>query len=201
MYQDGLAFELLPLSLLRILEQSRLDFTPFMLLATIHSLPSFAASLKHYAQDSVQVGDRILVMSGEHAGVISRIREIHNEVVNVVTQIPEPHSGLIVCVSMRGIILYFLEGDHVKIPWLDRFGMVIAVDHDEQKVTFLDNKINTEVCPSLPLPTALIDFFLYRSIRRHLAFSSTVIHSDFSILLLVFMLNFPGQVVAHAGAS
>ena len=201
LYQDGLAFELLPLSLLRVSEQSRPDFTPFVLSATIRSLPSFAASLKRYAQDSVQVGDRILVVSGEHAGVIGRIGEIHDEVVNVVTQIPERHSGLIICVSMRGIIPYFLEGDHVKIPWLDRFGMVIAVDRDEQKVTFLDNKINTEVCPSLPLPTALIDFCLYRSTRRHLAFSSTVIHTDFSILLLVFMLNFLGQVVACAGAS
>lgn len=70
LYQDGLAFELLPLSLLRVLEQSRPDFTPFVLSATIRSLPSFAASLKRYAQNSVQVGDRILIMSGEHAGVI-----------------------------------------------------------------------------------------------------------------------------------
>ena len=94
----------------------------------IHSLPSFAASLKHYAQDSVQVGDRILVMSGEHTGIISRIREIHDNLMNVVTQIPKQHSGLIVHVSMRDIILYFLKGDHVKIPWLDHFGMVITVD-------------------------------------------------------------------------
>ena len=140
-------------------------------------------------------------MSGEHTGVISQIREIHNDLVNVVTQIPEQHSGLIICVSMCNIIPYFLKGDHVKIPWLDRFGMVIAVDRDKQKVTFLDNKINTEVCPSLPLPTALIDFCLYRSTCQHLAFSSSVIYSNFSILLLVFMLNFLGQVVARAGAS
>lgn len=80
---------------------------------------------------------------------------------NVVTQIPKQHSGLIVCVSMRDIIPYFLEGDHVKIRWLDRFGMVIAVDRDEQKVTFLDNKTRTEVGPSffqLPrLTSACID--------------------------------------------
>ena len=88
-------------------------------------------------------------MSGEHASVISRIGEIHHDVVNVVTQIPKQHSGLIVCVSMCDIILYFLEGDHVKIRWLDHFGMVIAVDHNEQKVTFLDNKTRTEVCPFL----------------------------------------------------
>jgi transcription elongation factor len=162
LYQDGLAFELLPLSLLRILEQSCPDFTPFVLSAMIHSLPSFATSLKCYAQNLVQVGDRILVMLGEHTRVIGQIREIHDEVVNVITKIPEWHSGLIICVSMHGIIPYFLEGDHVKIPWLDHFGMVITVDHDKQKVTFLDNKINTEVCPSLPLPTALIDFCLYR---------------------------------------
>ena len=140
-------------------------------------------------------------MSGEHAGVISQIGEIHNDLVNIVTQISEQHSGLIVYVSMRNIIPYFLKGDHVKIPWLDHFGMVIAVDCDEQKVIFLDNKTNTEVCPSLPLPTALIDFCLYRSTHQHLAFSSSVIHSDFSILLLVFMSNFLGQVVAHTGAS
>lgn len=149
LYQDGLAFEFLPFSLLRVLEQSRPDFTPFVLSATIRNLPSFAASLKRYAQDSVRAGDRILIMSGGHAGLIGRIAEIHHEVVNVVTQIPEQHSGLIVCVSMRDIIPYFLEGDHVKIRWLDRFGMVIAVDSDEQKVTFLDNKTRTEVCPFL----------------------------------------------------
>ena len=201
LYQDGLAFELLPFSLLHILEQSHMDFIPFVLLATIHSLPSFAASLKHYAQDSVQVGDRTLVMLGEHASVIGWIREIYNDLINIITQIPEQHSSLIIRVSMRDIIPYFLKGNHVKIPWLDRFGMVIAVDCNKQKVIFLDNKTNTEVCPSLPLPTALIDFCLYRSTCQHLAFSSSVIYSNFSILLLVFMLNFLGQVVACAGAS
>jgi hypothetical protein len=101
---------------------------------------------------------------------------------------------------MRDIIPYFIEGDHVKIRWLDRVGMVLTVDRDEHKVTFLDNKTRTEVCPFL-VPTALIDFTLYRSTRRPLTFSSTVIHSDFSNLLLVFMSNFPGRVVARAGAS
>ncbi len=54
-------------------------------------------------------------MSGEHASVISRIGEIHDDLINVVTQIPKQHSGLIICVSMRDIIPYFLKGDHVKI--------------------------------------------------------------------------------------
>jgi transcription elongation factor SPT5 len=157
LYQDGLAFELVPLTLLRVLQRSPRDITPFLQSGRIRTLPAFAASLQHFAQDSIQVGDRILVVSGEHNGIIGRIRDIRDDVADVVTQIPEKHSGLIICVTLRDLIPYFLAGDYVKIHWLSHCGLIIAVEHDTRIVTFLDEKTNTEVCPHLPLPFVVID--------------------------------------------
>jgi transcription elongation factor len=147
LYQDELAFELIPLTLLRIIEHSSWDIAPFVLSARTRALPAFAASIKHFAQDSIQVDDRIQKESGEHTGIISQIRDICANVADIIIQIPKQHSGLIVCVSLRDLISYFVAGDHVKIHWLDQFGMVIAVDHNTQIVTFLNKKTNTEVCP------------------------------------------------------
>jgi hypothetical protein len=137
------------MSTLRVLEHSSppQDFMPFLQSPFLGTLPDFATALKHFAQDSLHAGNRILVVSGEHAGIVGHIREVRHNVADVVTQVPEQHSGLIICVSLREVIPYFLAGDHVKIHHLDCFGMVITVDHDTQKVTFFDKKANTEVCP------------------------------------------------------
>ncbi|KAI9456798.1 hypothetical protein F5148DRAFT_1287866 [Russula earlei] len=52
LYQDGLAFELLPWSLLRILERCNFDITPFARSDRVRGLPAFAASLRRFTQDS-----------------------------------------------------------------------------------------------------------------------------------------------------
>jgi len=160
LYQDGLAFEILPLTLLCVLQCSPRDITPFVQSTRVQTLPAFPTSLQHFAQDSIQVDNRILVISGEHSGIIGRIRDVRNNVMDVVTQIPEKHSGLIICVTLRDLIPHFLAGDHVKTNWLDHFGLVIAIEHDTRIVTFLDKKTNTEVCPSLPLPSVVIDLLV-----------------------------------------
>jgi hypothetical protein len=145
LYDDGLAFEFKPMSLLRVLEHSPQDVTPFLKSPFLRTLPDFATALKNFAQDSLHVGNRVLVVSGEHTGIVGHIRELHDHVADVVTQIPEQHSGLIICISLRELIPYFLAGDHVKMHHLDCFGMVITADRDAQKVTFLEKKTNTEV--------------------------------------------------------
>jgi len=96
-------------------------------------------------QDSTQVGDRVLVVSGEYAGIVGHTESIQDNVADMVTQSPEQHSGLIIHVSLRDLIPYFLPGDSIKDRWSDSFGMVVAIDHDDQKVTFLDKEANTEV--------------------------------------------------------
>ncbi|KAI9431447.1 hypothetical protein F5148DRAFT_1155098 [Russula earlei] len=143
LYQDGLAFELLPWSLLRILEHCNFDITPF---------------------DSVQIGNRILVILGEYAGIIGRIRDIQNNVADIVTQIPEQDSGLIISITLWELVPYFLAGDYVKIHWLDCFGMVITMDHKEHK----------------------------RLINEHLAFSFTLLPTIFFQLKRGLYVEFPG---------
>ena len=96
-------------------------------------------------QDLTQVGDRVLVVSREYTGIISHTESIQDNVVDMVTQSPEQHSGLIICISLHDLISYFHPGDSVKDHWSDSFGMVVAIDHDDQKVTFLDKEANAEV--------------------------------------------------------
>ena len=97
-------------------------------------------------QDLTQVGDRVLVVSREHAGIISCTKTIQDNVAEVVAQSPEQHSGLVICITLHDLIPHFLPGNNVKDHWSDSFGMVVTINHDEQKVTFLDRAANVEVC-------------------------------------------------------
>jgi hypothetical protein len=154
LYQEGLAFEIMPWLLLRALDHSSHDIRPFAQSAKIRNHTAFAICLKRFAQDSVRMGDRVLVVSGEHSGIVGRIGDIRNDVADVVTQTPEQDSGLTISVTLRHLIPHFLAGDHVKDHWSDCFGMVIAVDHDAQRITFLNKNNNAEACSTLPLPFA-----------------------------------------------
>ncbi|KAI9437480.1 hypothetical protein H4582DRAFT_2057849 [Lactarius indigo] len=155
MYEDGLVMEPIPLTYLRVLEHSPQNITPFIQSAIIQSHPPFHPCLKRFAQDSAQVGDRVLVVSEEYAGVIGRTERIQDNVADVVTQSPEQHSGLIIRISLRDLTPHFHPGDCVKDRWSGSFGMVVAIDHDEQKVTFLDREANAEINRS----TLSIQFF------------------------------------------
>ncbi|KAH9013458.1 hypothetical protein EDB85DRAFT_2158192 [Lactarius pseudohatsudake] len=154
-YEDGLVMEHIPSSYLRVLGYSPQNITPFVQSAMVRSHPPFYPCLKRFVQDSTQVGDRILVVSGEYAGIIGRTKRIQDNVADVVTQSPEQHSGLIIRVALRDLIPYFLPGDNVKNRWTDSFGMVVAIDNVEQKVTFLDREANAEIDTS----TLSIQFF------------------------------------------
>jgi hypothetical protein len=145
-YEDGLVMEHIPSSYLRVLEHSPQNITPFTQSAMVRSHHPFYSCLKRFVQNSTQVGDRVMVVSGEHAGIIGCAQSIQDGVAEVVTQSPVQHSGLIIHVTLRDIIPHFLPGDNVKDRWSDSFGMVVAIDHDGQKVTFLDREANTEVC-------------------------------------------------------
>ena len=151
-YKDGLVMEHISSSYLHVLENSPHDITLFIQSATIRTHPPFLPCLKRFVQDSTQVGDRILVVSGEHAGIIGRTERIHDNIADVATQSPEQHSGLIICVALRDIIPYFVPGDHIKERWSDRRGIVGTADHDEQRITFLDTEANEEVRLSSPGP-------------------------------------------------
>ncbi|KAH9033428.1 hypothetical protein EDB85DRAFT_2145022 [Lactarius pseudohatsudake] len=118
-YEDGLVMEHIPSSYLRVLGYSPQNITPFV----------------QSAMDSTQVGDRMLVVSGEYAGIIGRTKRIQDNVADVVTQSPEQHSRLIIRVALRDLIPYFLPGDN--------------------KVTFLDREANAEI----DTPTLSIQFF------------------------------------------
>jgi len=151
-YEDGLVVELMPLSYLRVLKQSPQNIMPFVQSAMIRSHPPFYPCLKRFVQDSTQVGDRIRMISGEHAGIIGQTERIQDNFVDVATQSPEQHSRLIIRVSLYDLIPHFLPGDNVKNRWSDSFGMVVAVDHEEQKVIFLDRKANAHVRFPSPSP-------------------------------------------------
>ncbi|KAF8268029.1 hypothetical protein EI94DRAFT_1700548 [Lactarius quietus] len=152
MYEDGLVMEHVPLSYLHALEHSPQNITPFVQSNMIRSHSPFHPCLKHFAQDSTQVGNRILVVSGEHTGIIGCTETIQDHIMDVVVESPEQHSGLIIRVTLRNLIPHFLPGDNVKNRWSDSFGMVTTINHDRQKVAFLDREASAEVCFPLSSP-------------------------------------------------
>ena len=165
-YEDGLVMGWVPISHLCVSNPSPGDITPFVRSTMLRTDPLFDACVKHFAQDSTQVGDRILVVSGEHAGIIGLIERIHDNVADVVTQSPEEHSGLVIGVVLRDLIPHFLPGDHVKERWSDRVGIVVAVDDNVKKLTFLSKGANEEVSLSHHLLSSLtisgpVDRYIY----------------------------------------
>lgn len=155
LYDDGLVMVWVPMSHLRVSNHSPGDIAPFVRSTMLRTDPLFDACIKRFAQDSTQVGDRILVVSGEHAGIIGRIERIQDTVADVVTQSPEEHSGLAICITLRDLIPHFLAGDHVKDRWSGRAGIVIAVDSTDKKLTYLIKDTNEEVSLSHHLPPSL----------------------------------------------
>jgi hypothetical protein len=143
-YEDGLAMEHIPLSYLRVLEHSQ-NILPFVQSAMIRSHPAFYPCLRRFVQDSTQVGDRVLVVSGGQTGVIGRTETIQDHIADVVAESPE--QGLVIRVALRDLIPHFLPGDNVKDRWSDSFGMVITIDHEGQKVAYMDREASAEVCP------------------------------------------------------
>ena len=164
-YEEGLVTEWVPLSHLRILDRFPGDITPFVQSTVLRSHPRFALCVKRFAQESTQVGDRILVVLGEYAGIIGRIERIHNGVADVVTQSPEEHSGLVISINLHELMPHFLAGDHVKDRWSDRVGIVVAVDQDSQKITFMDTDSNGEVSLSAYSPYL---WLIYGPIGRYI---------------------------------
>jgi transcription elongation factor SPT5 len=154
-YEDGLVMVWVPMSHLRVSNYSPGNIVPFVRSTILRTDDLFGACVKRFAQDSTQVGDRILVVSGEHAGIIGRVERIHDNVADVVTQSPEEHSELVIRIVLRDLMPHFLAGDHVKDRWSDRVGIVVAVDNDDKKLTFLSKETNEEVSLSHHLPPSL----------------------------------------------
>ena len=166
LYDDGLIWECIPISHLCVSNHSLEDITPFVWLNKLRTEPLFNACVKCFAQDLTQVGDRILVVSGEHAGIISCIQRIHDNVMDIVTQSPEEHSELVIGVVLHGLMPYFLDGDHVKDHWSNHAGTMLAINNNNKKVTFLRKEINEKVRLSHhPLPLLMIlgsvDCYIY----------------------------------------
>ena len=155
-----------PMSHLRVLDHSPGDIAPFVRSTMLRTDPLFDPCVKRFAQDSTQVGDRILVVSGEQAGIIGRVERIHDNVAGVITQSKEEHSGLVIDIVLRDLVPHFFAGDHVKDHWSDRVGIVVAVDNDVEKLTFLSKETNEEVRVSYYLPPSLtisgsVDHYIY----------------------------------------
>lgn len=147
-YEDGLVMVWVPMSHLLVSNHSPGNIAPFMRSTILRKDDLFNACVKRFAQDSTQVGDRILVVSGEHAGIIGRIERIHDNVADVVAQSPEEHLELVVRIVLRDLMPHFLAGDHVKDRWSDHTGIVVAVDNDDKELTFLCKETNEVIVTS-----------------------------------------------------
>jgi transcription elongation factor SPT5 len=164
-YIDNLVMIWVPLSHLRTLDRPPGNITPFVQSTILRRDPLFPACLKRFAQESTQVGDRILVLSGEHAGIIGRVERIHDNVADVVTQSPEQHSGLVICVALSDVMPHFLAGDHVKDRWSDRVGIVVAAHRSGQEVTILTKETNEVVCLSFPI--CHLPWLIFEPVDQH----------------------------------
>lgn len=114
------------------------DIGPF----TRASQISFAPVLRRIAQDSIKVGQRVAVISGEQCGLVGYPIDINNGEATVVQRTGDDTPLL---TPLRCLLPAYEPGDHVKHRWMHSRGIVVSVDDDLKTLSFVEEGTNEEV--------------------------------------------------------
>ncbi|KAF8267702.1 hypothetical protein EI94DRAFT_1801345 [Lactarius quietus] len=93
--------------------------------------------------DSIKVGQRVKVLSGEQQGIVGHPKDISNGVATVVLQTDNQDTPPLL-ISLRELTLVYLPGDHVKSRYFDSKGIVSSVDETNSTVTMVERNTNAE---------------------------------------------------------
>ncbi|KAF8258743.1 hypothetical protein EI94DRAFT_1707713 [Lactarius quietus] len=93
--------------------------------------------------DSIKVGQRVKVLSGEQQGIVGHPKDISNGVATVVLQTDNQDTPPLL-ISLRELTLVYLPGDHVKSRYFDSKGIVSSVDETNSMVTMVERNTNAE---------------------------------------------------------
>jgi hypothetical protein len=141
-YKSGLVVK--HLSLARITgADAPNDIGPFVRAFYTYKQPSFAALIRHFAQDSIKVDQRVRVVTGEQQGLVGYPCDIDNGVAAIVQQSGEESPPILV--PLRSLLPVYDTGDHVKHRWEESHGIVVNVDKISNTLSFVEKASYKEV--------------------------------------------------------
>ena len=118
------------------------DISGFAAASCIAYSPFFSTMTRQCAQESIKVGQRVRVISGEQQGWVGYPVNITNGIA-VFVQNTDVTPDL--QIPLKCLLPAYRPGDHVKFRWADSHGIVTTVDEILEKVSFVERDSHQEV--------------------------------------------------------
>ncbi|KAI9446278.1 hypothetical protein H4582DRAFT_2052353 [Lactarius indigo] len=97
--------------------------------------------------DALKPGQQVKVKSGDHTGATGHI---HNVIKSVAT-IDLGHSDVapMLQVLLHALVPYYIKGDHIKFWWSGSHGIVMSVDKNSKKLTYVEKELQLAITTSI----------------------------------------------------
>ena len=138
-YRTGLIIKPLP-PVSIVVASAPPNVGPFIESVYISKLPFFDSMTRRYAQDSINIGQRVQVISEELSGLVGHAIDIIDGVAAV--QLNDDNMPLLQ-VPLGSLLPAYELGDHVKHAWSDTCGIVMSIESGA--VSFIDSRTQNGV--------------------------------------------------------
>ena len=141
-YKSGLVMKRLSPASLAVANAPH-DISGFAAATCIAHSPFFSAMTRQSAQESIKVGQRVRVISGEQQGWVGYPVDITDGIAVLVRNTDD--NTPLLQTPLTCLLPAYRLGDHVKFRWGDSHGIVTSVDEIHEKVSFVERDTHREV--------------------------------------------------------
>ena len=141
-YKSGLIMKRLPPASLAVANASE-DISGFAAALCIAHSPFFGMITHQSTQESIKVGQRVQVISGEQQGWVGHPVDITDDIAALVRNTDD--NTPLLQTPLTCLLPAYRPGDHVKFWWGDSHGIVMSVDETNGKVSFVERDTHWEV--------------------------------------------------------
>ena len=142
-YKSGLVLKQFPPASV-VVSSPPNDIVPFVTAPYISSFPFYSSVRMRYAQDTIKVGQRVKVVSGEQQGLVGHTIDISDGTANVILQTDDIAPPI--SISLCALAPLYTPGDHIKYRCLNTQGIVSVVREEGMALTFVSQDTHEEVC-------------------------------------------------------
>ena len=134
-YKSGLIMKRLPPASLAVANAPE-DISGFAAASCIAHSPFFGMITRQSAQESIKVGQRVRVISGEQQGWVGHPVDITNGIA-VLVQDTDDNTPLLQT-PLTCLLPAYRPGDHIKFRWGDSHGIMMSIDKIHEKESFIE---------------------------------------------------------------
>ena len=141
-YKSGLVMKRLSPASLEVASAPN-DISEFARASCIVKSPFFGSMTRQSVQESIKVGQRVRVISGEQEGWVGHPVDITDGIAALVRNTDD--NTPLLQTPLTCLLPAYRPGDHVKFWWGDSHGIVMSVDETNGKVSFVERDTHREV--------------------------------------------------------